>query len=497
MSVPARHVPGSQHLDGLLAGITDAPPVPVTGLTDDSRRVHEGSLFVARQGATHHGLDFVDAVAAAGAAAVLTDRNHQPERKPAIPIIAIDNLEYRVGEIADRWYGAPSADLRVTGVTGTNGKTTVAWLAAQCFTRLGLPCGYSGTVGYGLGELRGGDGMTSPGVIETHARLAEFRDAGAACAAIEVSSHALVQRRVDGVRFDAAILTNLTRDHLDYHGDMAAYADAKARLFREHGPRNSIVNIDSAFGARFAAELGERAIAVSTREMPSGNRGVRLAVQSAVADGTQVLATSAAGDVEFLLPLVGEFNVANAACVFGLLLANGILLDDAADALAGVSAPPGRLQRVPAAGPAVYIDYAHTPDALQQVLSALRPHTAGRLWCVFGCGGDRDAGKRPQMGRVAAAFADRVVVTNDNPRSEDPTAIIGAILRGIGDDARPDVIEDRAAAIAWTIDRAGDDDVVLIAGKGHETCQHIGARQVPFSDYAVAAAALGVDGGSA
>jgi len=490
MSVPARQMTTERFLDDLLAGIAVAPAVPVTGITDDSRRVRVGSLFVARQGATHHGLDFIDAVIAAGAAAVVIDRDDDAGRVAAIPAIAIDDLEDRVGEIADRWFGAPSAHLRVTGVTGTNGKTTVAWLVAQCYTRLGLPCGYSGTVGHGLRELHSGDGMTSPGVIETHERLAAFRDGGAACAAIEVSSHALVQRRVDGVRFDAAILTNLTRDHLDYHGDMAAYANAKARLFREHAPRHSIVNVDSAFGEQLAAELGASAVPVSIRTRPAGPNGVLLAGRGAAADGTHVVASAASGDVAFTLPLVGEFNVANAACVLGLLLAGGVELDAAADVLAGVTAPPGRLQRVPAPGPAVFVDYAHTPDALQQVLTALRPHTAARLWCVFGCGGDRDAGKRPEMGRIAAELADRVVLTNDNPRSEAPGAIIAGIRGGIDAGVHVDVIEDRAAAIAWVIGEAAEGDVVLIAGKGHESSQVIGDRQFPFSDYAVAEAAL-------
>ncbi len=499
MSMPAEHLTATMTLADLLRGIADAPAIPVYGIGSDSRRLDEGDVFLAVQGITSHGLDFLAEAAESGAAAIVWDAS--TGTAPAdigIPAIAVPDLASRLGEIADRFYGEPSAALGVVGVTGTNGKTTVAWMIAQAAELLGQRCGYLGTLGFGVGELQGTEGMTTPAAIELHDRLATFVEQGASHAAIEVSSHALAQGRVDGVRIDTAIFTNLSRDHLDYHKDMRDYFDSKARLFLDCNPEHRIVNLDSEYGARLAALCGQEVITVSTNFDRVANGRPYVFVRSVVANqrGSDVSFTSSWGDGTFRLQLPGDFNVANAVLVLALLLREGIGLDRACDVMSRLSAPPGRMQRVTAEGVVVYVDYAHTPHALEVALRALRPHCRGKLWCVFGCGGDRDAGKRPQMGKAAEHYADRIVITSDNPRSEDPTAIVNDTIAGLLRPERATIIEDRAAAIAWSLQQAADNDVVLIAGKGHENYQEIGAEQRPFSDYAVAAAALHKDGGT-
>ncbi len=493
MSMPAEHLTVAMTLADLLQGIVDAPAIPVHGISSDSRRLDEGDVFLAVQGLTSHGLDFLAEAAESHVAAVVWDSS--TGATPAdvgVPTIAVPELASRLGEIADRFYGEPSAALGITGITGTNGKTTVAWLIAQAGELLGNRCGYLGTLGFGVGELQGDEGMTTPATIELHGTLAGFVGQGASQAAIEVSSHALAQGRVDGVRFDTAIFTNLTRDHLDYHKDMRDYFDSKARLFLDCSPKHRIVNLDSEYGEQLAARCGQEVITVSTNFTRVANGRPYVFVRSVVAnqDGSDVSFTSSWGDGKFELHMPGDFNVANAMLVLALMLNNGIELARACDVMAQLSAPPGRMQRVAGEGPAAYVDYAHTPHALEVALRALRPHTHGKLWCVFGCGGDRDTGKRPQMGKAAEHFADQVVLTSDNPRSEDPQSIIEDIVAGFTRPERATIVEDRAAAIAWALQQAADNDVVLVAGKGHEDYQEIGAEQRPFSDYAVAAAAL-------
>jgi UDP-N-acetylmuramoyl-L-alanyl-D-glutamate--2,6-diaminopimelate ligase len=359
--------------------------------------------------------------------------------------------------------------------------------------RLGETCGYAGTLGHGVDELSGGEGMTTPDVVEFHRRLSGFRDAGASYAAVEVSSHALTQDRIDGVEIDTALFTNLTRDHLDYHGDMEAYGEAKASLFLAAEPSRRIINVDSDFGSGLATRCGPDVVAVSMDQARVDADLPHLVVRSAraTAVGFDVTIASSWGEGSFRLPLHGKFNVANAALVLAFLLGEKVTLEAASDALSAVTAPPGRLQRVDVgSGPDVFVDYAHTPVAIESALRTLRPHCKGALWCVFGCGGDRDAGKRPLMGSAVERYADRVVITNDNPRTEDPTQIIDAILEGFEARQSATVIEDRGAAIAWAIDNAATNDVVLLAGKGHENYQHVGEERRDFSDYGAAAANL-------
>ena len=494
MSMPAESLGTGMTLDQLLEGIADAPALPISGITADSRQVGKGSVFLACQGATSHGLDFAEQAIDAGAAAIVWDSATGGAIDVAVPMIAVEGLAGKLGEIANRWFDSPSEDLRVTGVTGTNGKTTVAWLVAQSFNLLDLRSGYVGTLGSGVGEVYGEGAMTTPPCIELHALLAGFRDQGAKHAAIEVSSHALEQLRVDGVTFDSAIFTNLSRDHIDYHGSMEAYFESKAGLFLDFDVRNRIVCLDTEYGSELADRCGPNVVTVSTQldRIPNGRPHVFVRGVVASDAGSHIVIKSSWGDAEIDLPLPGDFNVANASEVLALLLCNDVALETACEVLGRVSAPPGRMELVSPSGdnalPAVYVDYSHTPASIEAALKALRAHCRGKLWCVFGCGGDRDRGKRPMMGKVAERLADHAVVTSDNPRTEPPQQIIDDILEGMSDDAM--AVVDRAKAIEAAINDAAADDVILIAGKGHENYQVIGERTLTFSDVSAASTCL-------
>ncbi len=504
MSMPAEHLTTTTTLDELLRGFAAAPAIQVQGVSSDSRQLKPGYLFLACAGHSSHGLDYVGDAVGAGVAAIAWDSSTAdfPAGDVGVPMVAVEGLGQHIGEIANRFYGRPSDAVRVIGVTGTNGKTTVAWLAAQCWEALGQPCGYIGTLGTGIGEIECGDGMTTPGAIELHQNLASFRDQGAQWAAVEVSSHALSQNRIAGVALDTVMFTNLSRDHLDYHGDMQSYAEAKARLFLETNARHRIINLDSEFGMQLASRCGQDVVTVSTNldRASDGRPYVFARSIEATESGSLVSISSSWGDGEFSLSLPGDFNVANAVTVLALLLRHGVPTAQACDALSTVDAPLGRMQRVagPDTAPSVFVDFAHTPAAIEIALRALRAHCKGQLWCVMGCGGDRDAGKRPQMGRAAEQVADRVVITSDNPRSESPTEIIDDIVGGLVDAERATIIADRAAAIAWAIEVAAAEDCILVAGKGHENYQLIGNERRDFSDIGVAITALAAsrkDGG--
>lgn len=492
MSMPAENLNAIVTLDRLLAGMADAPAIPVSGLSSDSRCLREGYVFIACQGRTSHGLEFLAQAVEAKVAAVVWDSSTGSAPSADIPMFAVEDLASHVGTIANRFYDTPSQRIRVTGVTGTNGKTTVAYLIMQCLRLLGEKCAYIGTIGSGIDEISSGDGMTTPACIDLHRHLADFSDAGAMHAAIEVSSHALEQRRVDGVHFDTAIFTNLSRDHIDYHGSMRAYGESKARLFLDYDVKHRIVSLDTEFGQEIADRCGSNVVTVSTRFDRVANGRPYIFVRAVVATerGSKVSLMSSWGSGEFMLPLPGDFNISNAIEVLAAMLCWDVPLDVACELLGKVSAPPGRMQRVrpdtEAKLPAVFVDYAHTPASLEAALRALRHHCKGRLWCVFGCGGDRDRGKRALMGKIAARYADVPIVTNDNPRSESPAEIIAGILEEMAEDTV--VIEDRGAAIAHAVSAASDDDVVLIAGKGHEEHQIVGKQRLLFSDYNIASA---------
>jgi len=500
MSMPAEHMTSSPVLADLLQGFAAAPAIPVHGIASDSRLLQRGDLFLAVQGMSSHGLDYLEQARDAGVSAVAWDAS--TSTSPAdigVPMIAVDGLAEKLGEIANRFYGRPSEHLDVIGVTGTNGKTTVAWMIAQAGELLGERCAYLGTLGYGVDTVEGAEGMTTPAAIELHGRLAEFVDQGVVRAAIEVSSHALSQGRVDGVRFGTALFTNLSRDHLDYHADMREYFESKSRLFLDCEPRDRIINLDSEYGTQLASQCGRDVVTVSTQFDRVANGRPFVFVRSVVAteQGSDISFISSWGDSRFVLPLPGDFNVANAILVLAVLLNRRVPLEAACDVMSQVSAPPGRMQRVATDGPAVYVDYAHTPNALEGALQALRAHCRGKLWCVFGCGGDRDSGKRPQMGSAAEKWSDHAVITTDNPRGEGALAIIDDIVGGLVHRGEVTIIEDRAAAIGWVIEHADDNDVVLVAGKGHEDYQEVAGQRARFSDYAVAASALSARGGAA
>lgn len=478
-------------------GVSDVPDVQVTDITTHSSRVAAGGLFIACQGFAGHGLEYLDAALQRRPAAVAWEPAPgiaEPALPAGVHALEVDDLAAQVGDLADRFFGRPSAALRVTGITGTNGKTTAAWLAAQALQQLGHAAGYMGTLGYGLGQQLHTTTLTTPGCIAVHRRLRELSDAGAGYVVMEVSSHGLDQGRLDGVRVDTAALTNLSRDHLDYHGTMERYAAAKARLFQFDTLQSAVINVGDAFGASLVeqcAAVDEVLTAALVGQAPAEIVPALLGEVVALdAGGLKLRLTNARGSAELRSAMWGRFNAENLLIAAGILLVHDIPLEQAAAALAAVAAPAGRMQRLPSRPdqPAVIVDFAHTPDGLRNALTALREHTEGRISVVFGCGGERDAGKRPLMGAVASELADTVYVTDDNPRGEDPAAIRAMVAAG----ARTAVVDvpERREAIQRAIGAAHSGDVVLIAGKGSEAEQHFAEHSVPFSDAREAAAVL-------
>jgi UDP-N-acetylmuramoyl-L-alanyl-D-glutamate--2,6-diaminopimelate ligase len=484
----------SLSLTALLAGVAPvARDALLTDLTLDSRQVRPGGAFLACRGARRHGLEFAADVAARGAAAILWE----PDGSTLPPVMASDivlaevpQLTQRASALADRFFAAPSQSLCVAGVTGTNGKTTCAWLLAQALSACAKPAAYIGTLGSAFdGTLAAGE-MTTPDAITVQRQLADFRARGAAHVAMEVSSHGLAQGRVAAVRFDAAVFTNLTRDHLDFHGDMQHYGAAKASLFERAEVRLRVLNVDDAFGAQLAARFGG-SIACSRLARPAGGDFVHARDIEYGQAGTAFMLESSYGAAPVTTQLLGEFNVDNVLAVLAVLLGSGVDLATAVQSLRTLSAPSGRLETFATPGrPTAVVDYAHTPDALEKALQVLRRHCSGSLTVVFGCGGDRDRGKRPQMGAIAARLADRIVLTDDNPRTEDGAQIIADIRAGLG--ATPaTVIRDRRGAILQALAQARSGDLVLVAGKGHETYQIVGHETLHFSDQQVLREVLG------
>jgi UDP-N-acetylmuramoyl-L-alanyl-D-glutamate--2,6-diaminopimelate ligase len=473
-----------------VAGIPDR--LEISGLVQDSRALRTGDAFVAIAGFGAHGLNFAAQAKAAGAAAILFEPPAPAELDAPVDAIAVADLRARLGAMADAFHSEPSRTMTTVGVTGTNGKTSTVQLLAQAWTLLGRRAGTIGTLGAGLYGDAVPTGFTTPLVLQLHALLAQLRDAGADAVAMEVSSHALDQGRVDGVHFKVGVFTNLTRDHLDYHGTMAAYGDAKAKLFAWPELESAVLNLDDAFGRALHAGIRApvRVVGVSSR----GAEGATLRAEDIVLDLSGLsFSLRIDGQTHAVRsPLLGRFNVDNLLAVAGALDALGETPAAIAGVLSALQPVNGRMNRLGGDGraPLVVIDYAHTPDALEQALTSLRAHAAGRLVCVFGCGGDRDRGKRAQMAAIAEAHADAVIVTDDNPRTENGDAIVADIMAGF---ARPDAIviqRDRGAAIAQALQAADVNDIVLIAGKGHEPYQDIDGVQHPFDDTAIARGAL-------
>lgn len=471
-------------------------------LRTDSRLVQPGDGFVAWPGYAQDGRLFVAAALEAGAAACLVEAaNVERFNFTDSRIGTLIGLKAACGRVADAYYGMPSAELELIATTGTNGKTSTAWWTAMALTGLGRRCGVIGTLGIGQPpDAVEAMGLTTPDPVTLHRALRRFVDQGWSACAMEASSIGIAEHRLGATRVKLALFTNFTQDHLDYHGSMAGYWRAKRALFYWTGLRAAVVNVDDPQGAELAAELSATALDLWTVSLrgPARLQGSRLRYE----DGG--LAFDLPEGVVLRSRLVGEFNASNLAVVVAGLCALGVPLADAAAAAGTLTPVPGRLQRVAGRDLEVVVDYAHTPDALDKALQALRPLAAargGRLWCVFGCGGNRDAGKRPLMGAIAAAQADRVVITSDNPRDEAPAEILAQILAGAklessGRD-EVEVVEDRRAAIRHAVRDAAAGDVLLLAGKGHEDYQEVAGVRRPFSDIEEARAALALRDGVA
>ena len=473
------------------------------GMCVDSRRVGEGDVFIAWPGAANDGRKHIDDALSRGAAAVLYecgDGFSLPET--GRPVFAVEGLRALAGILADEIYGRPSEKLWLAGVTGTNGKTTISHWIARALEGLGCSCGVIGTLGSGFPDALTASFNTTQEAADLHRLLAGFVASGARATAMEVSSIGIDQGRVNGARFDVAVFTNLTRDHIDYHGSMQAYAEAKARFFDLPDVGAAVINLDDDFGVEQAGRLvarGMRVIGVSLED----RAGMPVGVERLVGAGLHVSPTGLRFDVLWEgrrvaldARLAGMFNASNLLAVIGALLLRGEILGDVVQVAKTLTPPPGRMQLVGGDGePLVVVDYAHTPDALVKALEAVRETArarGGQLICVFGCGGGRDTGKRPLMGEAATKFADRVIVTSDNPRFETPQKIIDDILRGTGPSA--EAVIGRAEAIHSAVKAARDADVILIAGKGHETYQEIGGERHPFSDCEQAMQALAARG---
>jgi UDP-N-acetylmuramoyl-L-alanyl-D-glutamate--2,6-diaminopimelate ligase len=453
----------------------------ILSLEIDSRRVTPGALFVAVAGQQTDGHAYIDGAIANGAVALVVEAARGLALPPNVTAIHVPDSRRALSTLAAAFYGDPSQALDVIGVTGTNGKTTTTRMIAAIMEAAGKPCGVIGTVGAEFGDRTWDIANTTPLAPELHGLLAQMHDAGASTVAMEVSSHALALDRVEDVHFRAAAFTNITRDHLDFHETLDAYAAAKHRLFRM--TQSAVINYDDAFGKRWLPELRKR-IPVMTYSLHGGADLVPSKLVPTASGSSFDL-----GGVEMRTHLPGMFNVANALAAIGIAQQLGVELEQCAQGLATLDRVPGRMEHVSGGDIDVVVDYSHTPDSLENALIALRETAPRSLAVVFGCGGDRDRGKRPQMGRVAASYADRIYVTSDNPRSEPPEAIVAEIEEGIGSHPHVTVV-DRRAAITRAIDEAQPGDVVLVAGKGHETYQIVGTQTLPFDDVQVAREAL-------
>ncbi len=520
-------------LGSLLEGVIDVSnedvDIIIESMTLDSREVKENTLFVALNGTDKHGLNFADKAIDKGAVAILWESDAVwSQGSYRVPAIGVDDLRERLGIIVDRFYGSPSADMKVVGVTGTDGKSTVSHFIAEALNGCGQKSAVIGTLGVGVPGDLVETGLTTPDVVVVHRTLAEFKQQGIKNVIMEVSSHALDQQRVAGVDFEVAVLTNLTRDHLDYHGTMEAYGESKARLFVRDGLKSVVINIDDAFGQQLIENSLEQVNSPEqnrensdksiTNSEDGKNRQADVAPQAIQA---KVIAYSVVGagvssaeclkatnpqftqngiQAEFHYhgdtktvnaPVLGEFNLYNLLAATGCLIGMGLPFAKAVDCVCKVKTVPGRMEKVSSDGePLVVVDYAHTPGALEAALKALRVHTPSRVVCVFGCGGDRDKGKRPLMARTAEANANMVILTDDNPRSEMPFQIMHDMIIGLENPEHVAMEHDRAKAIRFAVKSIEGGDSVLIAGKGHETYQLVGDEKLEFDDRVEARAAI-------
>lgn len=483
--------------------VGDANKIEVRNVSTDSRTLGKSDGFIAIQGYTQHGLKFMQQAIESGVSCILTDRTlteterawyHRQNLSGAI--IVVKDLNARLGRFADWFYDQPSQNIKVVGITGTNGKTSTAHYVAKLLLALGQTPALIGTLGNGLFKKHADDLATSlnttPDVVTVHRLLHEFIQQGANWAVMEVSSHALELGRIDQLKFECVALTQVTRDHLDFHQTELAYQQAKAKLFLEYESRFQVLNGNDVVGKQMISEL-PHALVYSTDAQEvdeNGHPHLYCSETQLNAQGMKLNLHFAKAECKANIPLMGVFNVENALCAIGIMMACGFDWAASCQVLSKMSAVKGRMEVV-TSHPAVIVDFAHTPDALQQVLQAVRQHqeiqpseetALGRLWVVFGCGGDRDSGKRPLMAKVAEMFADKVVLTSDNPRYESPQQIIADTLAGFEKPKAVKVIEDREGAIHWALESAAPEDLIVIAGKGHEAYQDIQGIKQPFSD---------------
>lgn len=489
-------------LSTLLHGIVEVPSVfdlTIHGLRTDSRDVTSGDAFVALSGAKTPAEHYLDSAIKAGASAVLLESENVREcyEYHGALVVPVIGLKQCLGTIADRFFERPSQRLRLVGVTGTNGKTSVTQYIAQLLKETGTPCGILGTVGYGMPGALQEATHTTPDVVQVNRVLWRILEQGGRAAAMEVSSHALDQGRVDGLKMTGAVFTNLTRDHLDYHGTMEAYGEAKARLFEREGLHFSVVNFDDPFGRQLFGQLDGKCDRIRY-SLHESQTELWMKSFNPTDEGFRADVDGQWGSFDIAVPLMGSFNASNVLAAMATVLALGVPVERVQQAVARLTPPPGRLERFSSAeGIRVVVDYAHTPDALANALAALRSHTSGKLICVFGCGGDRDSGKRPEMAAEAEKLADVVIVTDDNPRGEDPAAIAADIFAGFSSANSAALVHDRAEAIRRAIEMATPEDLVLVAGKGHESYQEIAGQKTHFSDAEQVRLGLNLNGGVA
>jgi UDP-N-acetylmuramoyl-L-alanyl-D-glutamate--2,6-diaminopimelate ligase len=478
-----------QLVDGLEAELKADPATRVTDIVTDSRRVKSGALFVALRGGQTDGHLFLDSALAAGAAAVLVDREpHGPP--PPLPYVRVPDTRAALPIVAARFHRHPGRDLRLVGVTGTNGKTSTVRMIESILHAAGYRPGSLTTISVRYGGSEDIAELTTPDADSLQRTLARMRDAGVDTVAMEVSSHALSRGRVGTLRFAAAVFTNLSQDHLDFHGDMGRYLQAKQRLFEpEYLDGTAVLNVSDPIGASLAKTLTEQGrTAITFARGTHARAHIRTVEEDVTLEGADLIVEESSTRYPVRIPLPGDFQVDNALAALGTARALGIAVDARVKGLAACPPVPGRLERVSPDRPVVLVDYAHTPDALERVLSRLRPQASGRLIALFGCGGDRDRAKRAPMARAACGSSDYVVATTDNPRTEDPEAILRDVAEGLS--GPHEIVIDRREAIARAISMARWDDVVLIAGKGHETVQIVGTERRPFDDREEARRAL-------
>jgi UDP-N-acetylmuramoyl-L-alanyl-D-glutamate--2,6-diaminopimelate ligase len=469
-----------------MAKILPTEDCEITGLTLDSRLVKPGDLFLAYPGGVGDGRNYLGMAMERGARAIVCEADGFISHQAIpVPLIKIAKLQKKVTHIAAQFYKQPSARMQVIGVTGTNGKTSTTQFIATALQRQNLKCGIIGTLGTGFPNKIDYGTHTTPDPISLQKLMFDFYAHEAKAVAMEVSSHGLEQGRVDGIEFAIAVFTNLTRDHLDYHGSMEKYGAAKQRLFKHPGLRHAVINADDDFGYKLITDFAEHLPIVAYSANGVATKGQNVMASNLVlhANGFSTEITSPWGDGALHSKLFGRFNVSNLLAVLAVLGILGIPFAKILESLAELTTVPGRMQVLGGGSrPLIVVDFAHTPDALEKVLLALREHCQGKIWCVFGCGGDRDRGKRPLMGQIAERFSDYIVITDDNPRTEDPQQIVDDILQGLLCSWAAEVEHDRHAAISHALECAEVGDVVLIAGKGHELYQIIGKEKVPFSD---------------